>query len=192
MNSTEKYFVFIFPARGEIRKLLNLAVFALSPREKWPAHVTVAGPFQRRPHSRSNPNFNRTIFSLGVWNFFDQGLNTVYLKVGMPGMDKYWFKPTFMGNPVAHLSLYNGDDSEFAKDIFLAFQPIRLFFSFHTEGLEVVKSTSQKQFSLREEVDVNIMSDTKGMSLDDIVDLGKVERLRIAETALRQCKSIIH
>lgn len=188
MTSQPKYFVFIFPAKGEIRSLLNLSVFALSPSEKWPAHVTVAGPFQRRPSSRAQPNFDGTIFTLGVWNFFSQGLNTVFLKVGMEGIYKYWLKPSFIGDPVPHISLYNGSDREFARSAFNELEPKRFYFSFRTSGIEVVKSTAQRQFNLREEVDLSCLSQTKDMTLDDLAALSARDRIQIAALALDACR----
>ena len=81
-----KYFYFLYPKRGGIQSLLDLAVFALDPSERWPAHVTVAGPFFRKPRVAKPIAFDGTVFSLGVWNFFSDGLSTVYLRVGMQDM----------------------------------------------------------------------------------------------------------
>lgn len=190
MTTQEKYFVFINPAPSRIRKLLNLAIFALSPTEKWPAHITVAGPFNRRPRSRAHPEFDRTVFVLGVWNFFSIGFGTVYLKVGMPGIEKYWSKPDFVGNPVTHVSIYNGRDFEFANAIFNRLKPINPSFSFPVKGIDIIRSSSQGTTALREEVDISCLEETLGLSIEEVASLSKFERIEIAAKALEECNSV--
>ncbi len=187
MSRTSRYFVFIYPAPGIVRDCLNLAVFALSPREKWPAHVTVAGPFQRRPSSRAQPKFDSTIFALGIWNFFDDGLNTVYLKVGMPDLRRHWYKPGFITNAVPHLSLYNGDDSDFARELFIKLLPLNLQFAFSVKSIEIVNSSAQRPTDLRQQVNTGCLSITKGMEIDDIARLPSSDRMEIAIQALLAC-----
>ena len=189
MSEEARYFVFIYPALGEIRDYLNLAVFALSPREKWPAHITVAGPFSKRPSSRAEPKFNSTVFSLGIWHFFNDGLNTVYLKVGMPDLKRYWLKPGFATNAVPHLSLYNGKDAGFSREIFNKLQPLNLQFSFPVKSIEVVNSSAQRLTDLRQQINADCLKMTEGMQLDDIALLSNSERLEIAVQALMACQS---
>jgi hypothetical protein len=189
MSIDRKYFVFIYPAPGDVRNYLNLAVYALSPNEKWPAHITVAGPFKNFPRPRAQPKFDSTIFSLGPWNFFRDGLNTVYLKVGMPDIWKYWNKPSFIGNPVPHISLYNGSDPEFAKLIFEKINSIPLFFSFPAKGIQIVNSSAQRPTDLREQVNSGCLKSTSGMNLDEIARLPAMDRLEIAIEALARCQT---
>ncbi len=189
MKEASRYFVFVYPALGEVRDYLNLAVFALSPREKWPAHITVAGPFSKRPSSRAKPKFNSTVFSLGVWHFFNDGLNTVYLKVGMPALKRYWLKPGFATNAVPHLSLYNGIDAAFSREIFNKLQPLNLQFSFPVKSIEIVKSSAQRLTDLRQQINADCLKMTEGMQLDDIALLSNSERLEIAVQALKACQS---
>lgn len=189
MSDEARYFVFIYPALGEVRDYLNLAVFALSPREKWPAHITVAGPFSKRPSSRAEPKFDSTVFSLGIWHFFNDGLNTVYLKVGMPDIRRYWHKPGFATNPVPHLSLYNGKEVNFSREIFNKLHPLNLQFSFPVKSIEVVNSSAQRSTDLRQQISPDCLNITRGMQLDDIAKLSSGERLEIAVQALLACQS---
>ncbi|MCP9221594.1 2'-5' RNA ligase family protein [Erythrobacter sp. LQ02-29] len=188
MSESEKYFVFMFPAKSEIRDLLNLAVFILNPREKWPAHITVAGPFRRRPSARAQAKFKSSAFSLGAWNFFSEGRSTVYLKAGVPNIRKYWSKPDFIGNPVPHISIYNGKDLDTAKKIFHKIEPLRLIFGFNIEGIEIVRSSSQRQFDLRSSVNLEVMPGLQGMKLDDAAALSIEDRIDFAAEALAKCK----
>ena len=184
----KKFFVFIYPSDGRVQKLLDLSVFVLNPNEKWPAHVTLAGPFDRRPNSRSNSNFDATIFSLGVWNFFKDGLNTVYLKVGFTDWRKYWTKPDFVGDPVPHLSLYNGKDRDLAAQLFYRIQPTQPYFGFKINGITVVSSESaQAETLLRSRVDPRCLPATSNYTIDELARLTKEERIAIAAAALSAC-----
>ncbi|HMT42838.1 2'-5' RNA ligase family protein [Sphingorhabdus sp.] len=187
MNKSSRYFVFIYPSKSDIRDYLNLAVYALSPNEKWPAHITVAGPFAKLPRARAEAKFDATIFSFGVWNFFSQGINTVYLKVGVPDIRRYWLKPSFATNPVPHITLYNGDDAEYARLVFERLSKLKLEFSFRAQGISVVNSSAQRPMDLREQVNVSCLPRTRDLNVDDLRKLTPEERLEIAVDALSAC-----
>lgn len=187
MNKNSRYFVFIYPKKSDIRDYLNLAVYALSPNEKWPAHITVAGPFTKLPRARAAAKFDATIFSFGVWNFFREGINTVYLKVGVPDIRRYWLKPSFATNPVPHITLYSGDDEQYARLIFERLSKIKLEFSFRADGISVVNSSAQRPMDLREQVDVSCLPSTKSLNIDILRKMTPEERLEIAADALSAC-----
>jgi hypothetical protein len=105
----------------------------------------------------------------------------------MTDIFKYWVKPDFIGNPVPHLSIYNGKDPVFAEKIFVQLAQIRPVFAFDVEGIDVINSSGQRRMDLRQAVDVSCIDETKGMNLDYIAHLSADERLRIAALALKQC-----
>jgi hypothetical protein len=188
---SSRYFLFMYPFEADVRGLLSLAIFALNPEEKWPAHVTVAGPFNSRPHAPAKFDGKVPAFCLGTGNFFRQNLSTVYLNIGVHNLRKIWRKPDFTGDPVPHLSLYNGKDRDFAENIFRELSPVRPYFSFSAVGLSVVKSVSGQSVStLREQVDVSLLDETREMRLDQIRVLPSSERLQIAKLALTRCKQL--
>lgn len=183
-----KFFIFLYPSEVRVRSLINLAVFALNPSEKWPAHVTVAGPFSRRPSFSKTLPPNAVVFALGTGNFFPQGINTVHLRIGMPGIWRIWNKPDFRGNPVPHLSLYNGRDPDQAESIFERIRSINPHFSFVVSNPTIVSSISgQEVMALREQVDTSILPRTGNLRIDDLKNLDFPSRLTIAEEALRAC-----
>lgn len=181
MTDATKYFVFIYPSDGLVREILDLIVYTISPRERWPAHITVAGPFPRRPRPRSASTFTQSVFALGIGNFFASGSNAVFLRVGMHDIHKYWDKPSFPGVRIPHVSLYNGADAEFAMKLFLELSPARPVFSFETRGVEIVDSSRQLKMSLRERVNTSCLDATKGMRLDDFIDIPNIDRISIVK-----------
>lgn len=185
----KRYFFFMYPSQSEVRSLLNMAVFCLDPNEKWPAHITVAGPYQTRPKVKGLFNGEATAFALGCGNFFREGLSTVYLKVGVQNIWSVWRKPDFLGNPVPHLSLYNGKDRQYAEKIFTQAMSINPYFSFRSSGLSLVSSISGQQGTvLREQIDTKILDRTANMKIDEIRDLNSDERLELAMLCLAKLK----
>ena len=115
----DKYFVFIYPNAGLVRDLLNIAIFLLNPFEKWPAHITVAGPFyNKKQFALQKRVLDTTVFSLSRGNFFKHGSNAVFLNVGFREREEVWRKPDFTGNPIPHLTLYDGPDQMLANQLF--------------------------------------------------------------------------
>lgn len=181
----------MYPSQAEVRSLLNMAVFCLDPNEKWPAHITVAGPFQNRPKERAEFNGEATVFALGCGNFFKQGINTVYMKAGVQNIWRVWRKPDFMGNPVPHISLYNGKDRHLAEMIYSRINAINPYFSFRSSGLSLVSSYSgQQATTLREQIDTKVIPETFGKSLDEISGLSFEGRLEIATLCILRLKNI--
>lgn len=186
-----RYFLFMYPYEADVRSLLSLAVFALNPNERWPAHVTVAGPFNNRPRVRAKFEGHVPAFCLGIGNFFNQGLNTVYLHIGVRNLDRVWRKPDFSGDPVPHLSLYNGQDRDFALQVYSEMNLLKPWFSFSATGLTLVTSISgQSVTALREQINVKLLDETSGLRIDEIREMGEQDRLAIAKRAVERCKEL--
>lgn len=185
----DRYFVFVMPDDPRLEALLNIAIFSLNPREKWSAHVTVAGPFPDRRFFSTPPDFSAIVRCLGVGNFFDSGSAAVYLKAGFEGIDQVWKKPDFKGQRIPHLTLYDGSDIRFARLIFENFRVINPYFYFYSHRLEVV-GTELDQFrsDLREGLDMTIMPETTNLQIDDLAGLPEIERLNLAGIALRRAR----
>lgn len=181
----DRYFIFLYPERGEIRSCLDLMVYLLNPREKWPAHITVAGPFQSKRDFRIKSKFDATVFALNVGTFFGSGSPTVFIHVGFLGRSKVWKKPDFKGNPIPHLTLYDGKDMEFAQQVYRIVSRHKPAFSFNTTGLQVVNSVpGQYRADLRESVDVTLLEETASLTIDEVAALPAGVRLSLVEKLL--------
>ncbi len=182
---TTSFFIFLYPEPGRTKALLDMCIFLLNPREKWPAHITVAGPFPNKRRFTTLRPFKATVFGMGVFNFFRNNSPTVYLKVDFLERSEIWKKPDFVGQPIPHLTLYDGSDMEQAKAIFTMASRLNPYLSFQALGLYVVESTKgQYRADLRNAVDVRVIEDTAGMKLDEIAALDFKTRLALAEKAL--------
>ena len=182
----ERYFVFLYPAESILKSYLDLAIFLLNPNEKWPAHVTVAGPFKnRRKFLINRRHMDTSVFVLSRGNFFAHGQNTVFLNVGFPGLSRVWKKPDFKGNPIPHITIYDGKDAGFAEEVFTSLAKIRFPFSFEARDLQVVNAVSgQSRSDLRVAVNPSVLPETAGLALDGLKMLPRTARLNLAMKAL--------
>ncbi len=182
----EKFFVFLYPVESETKKFLDLAIYLLNPDEKWPAHVTVAGPFKdRRRFAIQKRDFSTTVFAMTKGNFFHFGSGTVFFHVGFPERDQVWSKPDYPGVPLPHLTLYDGKDMEFAKEVFDKVAAKAGNFSFDVQRLDVVGSISgQRRSDLRMAADLALLPETQFMQHRDVQELPADLRIRYASEAL--------
>jgi len=182
----DRYFIFVYPEKGEVQQLLDLAIYLINPREKFPAHVTVAGPFYNRKHFAIRKNdLDTTVFSLSRGNFFQYGSNTVFLNVGFAERAQVWKKPDFKGNPIPHLTLYDGQEDSLARYLFKELGSIPLNFSFRAKGLHVVNSVSgQARSDLKLAVETGVLEETRGKSIEEVGALPPRYRVKLAIRAL--------
>lgn len=188
---SKRYFIFLYPEPGPVKSYLDLAIFLLNPNEKWPAHITVAGPFPNKRRFRiQNRVFESTVFALGVGSFLPK-TGTVYIHVGFRDQWSVWKKPDFVGNPIPHLTLYDGRDVEFGTRVFSIANKIKPYFSFYTRGLQVVESISgQYRADLRESVDFSLMPELRGAVARDVAEMPVDDRLELFGKALRAASNV--
>lgn len=183
-----KYFVFLYPDKGVVKSLLDLSIFLLNPDEKWPAHITVAGPFRnRRGFNITAREYRSNVAIFGASNFFKNGSPTIYFNAQLSQLDEIWRKPDYPFNRIPHLTLYSGDDLDYAHQIFEMISKRPRKFSFTVKGLHVVQSKSgQLQTDLRQQVDLSADTATAELALDDVKHLTKRERIELAEAVLNR------
>lgn len=103
--------------------LFDLARLVLEPEYSRKAHITLRGPYKRRPHKNSKWFSHKVddVTFLGPGHFFEGSQNTVFLKCEIPFISDIWRKPTYP-NGVPHLTIYDGEDRRFAWYIFRTLQ----------------------------------------------------------------------
>ena len=168
-----------------LSRLLDLAIFAMNPRERWPAHVTLAGPYTTKQELPREVDFHQQISTFGAGHFRSNTQNTVYLHVGSADMQHHIRKPDY-GSAIPHITLYNGLNHLLGDKYFEEVQKLRFFTHFYATQLHQVESSKQLDLKLRSRVDLSILEETKGMMLDDFIDMPDVTRITVAVAALRE------
>lgn len=187
--ASSRFFVFLYPEPSPEKTYLDLAIYLLNPKEKWPAHVTVAGPFVDRSRFQITVReYQSTVFLYSPSNFFRYEKPTVFLHAGFQELDAIWRKPDFKGsNPIPHVTLYDGDDKKFARRVFQMLQETKLSCAFNVRGLHVVESIpGQYRNDLQLAAQLDEIDETRGMSHRDVSNLQPRERLRLARIALER------
>lgn len=168
---SNRYFRFLSPADEHVERLINTAIFILNPKEKWRAHVTLAGPFpNRRAIPEKNAMFGGMVSVMGVGTFFNERQCTVFLKTDGPGVKDLWNKPDFEYNP--HMTIYDGKNYALAKELANLLGSERLFFHFPQTIVYFVNATSGQG-----RLDLLSGSFSTGVKEIDKMDHADVERL---------------
>jgi hypothetical protein len=179
-----KYFVFMYVDDTRLRNYLNLAIFLLNPEERWPAHVTIAGPFNRREAVPRTLEFSQEVFVLGRGRFLNGQRHTVYLHVGSRDMRSRVAKPDYP-NAIPHLTLYNGEDERTAEQLYAGLEKTLVFGQFNTSRLEIVDSKQYRFDSLESQIHPDLLPWTQGRTLNELKSLDLDRRVNLALAALR-------
>lgn len=166
-----------------LRDYLNLAIYLLNPREKWPAHVTIAGPFRRTAEIPRSLRFVEQISILGRGRFQNGARATIFLRVGSRDIVSRMKKPDYPDS-VPHLSLYSGPDTELADLLYTELESAKLYGVFYATHFDVVEARQQFKFDFRFEVRADVLPETAGKSLDQLALLDKQTRVKLAVQAI--------
>jgi hypothetical protein len=103
----------------KVDRLLDLARLILEPDYARKTHITLRGPYSRKP--KRNVKWLTTEIGPVTFTkpgcFFNERQNTVYLRAEISGIAEIWSKPDYPEG-VPHLSLYDGEDRTFAWALF--------------------------------------------------------------------------
>ena len=161
-----QYFYVIEIAHPEIRCLLNAMCVMADPRGTEGAHVTLRGPHKRRVKTQKFRQllFNQKISILGVGQFFGKHQSTVFLHCGFPLLEEVWFKPDYRDRN-CHITVYDGDDKGFAKELFSVLRSRKLYFSFYPSSIiEVPDIPRQMDMSGQWKLDLSCLDSLLGIS----------------------------
>jgi hypothetical protein len=182
MNS--RFFVFLYVEDHKLSNLINTAIVALDPSERWPAHITLAGPYPNRRSTPRNLEFSRRVSVIGVDQFRSEFQNTVYLTVGARDMRDVWRKPDYPYKP--HLTIYNGSNHELGDELFKQLKTHRPIFKFDVSKLYVVESGAQRDFNLMSQIDLSFSPIIENMSVTDFRHIDDDMRIKIAVECIKK------
>jgi hypothetical protein len=130
-----RFFYAIFIGDPFLQRSLDVLRLLANPDEKWPAHITVRGPYSEE--LEIDPKIlaveGKTVRITGVGDFFDSSQNTVYLKCQSRVLRQVWDKPHFGYCP--HITLYDGSSRPFARHLKDVLSGCPLQISFPATGL---------------------------------------------------------
>jgi hypothetical protein len=184
-----RYFVFLTILEKDISNLLDIAIFTLNQREKWGAHVTVAGPYNDTRNLPRQRAFERKVSVVGVGQFKSETQNTVFLRVGTDNLRDIWFKPDFPFNP--HLTIYDGNNEALADNLYHRLKDIRPVMMFHVSKLNVVSAPSGEPL-LPIVPPIKFLKDymLPVSSFDEAWKLTDENKVELAVSAIRRAKEI--
>jgi hypothetical protein len=131
------YSIFVPPGRA--RTLLDAIRLFARPTAKYPAHVTVRGPYAEPADMTEWESVvcGQRIDINGVGTFFENDQNTVFLKVHSAAVRAVWDKPDYPDyNP--HLTVCDALSRLFAEGVLAVLSAHPPRFSFRAEGLEMM------------------------------------------------------
>lgn len=179
-----RYFVFLYVEDPVLSNMLNTAILALNPSDRWPAHITLAGPYETRRSVPRNLEFSHRVSVIGVNQFRTDTQNTVHFRVGAHGMKDVWRKPDYPYNP--HMTIYDGPNHSLGDELFHQLQQLRPIFKFEVTKLNIVASGAQRDFNLLAHVDTSFSPILHDMGLEDLRNLTDDDRIFVAIEAIRR------
>lgn len=150
MNIMPKNFYVLYTKDKAIEDMLNAIKNFSDDSQRTSAHITVCGPYSRKLPQLKVDSFSKKISNTllrfsGVGNFFNYGQNTVFFKCDdNKGLRKIW-KKTGYKDFKPHITLYDGDDKEFAKKLFNKLQQNFKPFDFKVDKLSYLESKSSDE-----------------------------------------------
>lgn len=184
-----RYFVFLYIDDGKIGSLLNTAIAVLNPRAKWPAHITVSGPFSSRRKLPRRLEYRRPVVVYGVGQFRSDTQNTVFLRVGAEGLRDISFKEDYDFNP--HITLYDGVDHQLGDALYQELEESFAFSSFYVSDLAHVEAgRDQRDMDfLLHHLDEELLG-ALNVTAGSFDEFSIEERVRLASRAVREALEV--
>ncbi len=177
MSSAPRIFYVVYVPAGEFRACLDAMRVIARPQTRFPAHLTVRGPYAEpldvSPHS---DRIRDAIIRIAGVGTFSGGQNTVFLHCSCPDLLTVWDKRDYGYNP--HITLYDGDSPAFAEALYEVVEHAQLRYSFRARGLEPLISRREESSSpLRDRLDTAALAELFGewpsASVIDAMDDGE-------------------
>lgn len=117
------FFYGVYPGNKKIARLFDLARLIVQPDYARKAHITLRGPYEKRPSRRSKwlgIKLHDAILARPA-TFFNEWQNTVYLRAELIEARDVSWKKDFQDS-IPHLSIYDGPDRTTAWQVFQCLQ----------------------------------------------------------------------
>ncbi len=176
---------------GPLLDCLNSIIFFANPDEKHPAHLTLRGPEDKSDKlaEKAQTALSGTPLKMvAVGDFFAEGRQTVYLHCGNGLIKHFWHKPDFPC-PVPHVTLYDGHDEKFARELRHRLGRHRMVFEITIKDFKAVKAVpGQSQFNLFYDLNPLFIADILGKEKNPIESVRRLSIARRLNAIERFCK----
>lgn len=152
MNKPKSFYV-VYPANQDLRNLLNSLKYIADENQRTEAHITVRGPYVNRLSKRNLMKFsaiikNEELQISKVDNFFAFNQNTVFFKCDEnENLKAIWKKLTY-NEFRPHITIYDGDNEEFAHKLFNKLSSDFKPFTYRVSALEWLEPKSNQTLDL--------------------------------------------
>lgn len=181
-------FYVVYPADEIIKLLINAIRVIADERQRSQVHITVRGPYAKKLSKDKEDKYSsiirgEKIHVIGIGSFFSDDQNTVYYKCTRNAkLKKIWMKTSYKDfNP--HMTIYDGEDKDYAMKIYKVLRQNFVNFSFQIEELAWLEPKNRSKlelFNLKTVIDFNRVSSILNYNLtpEKVIELDKEERLQ--------------
>ena len=182
-----KFFHVIYVEVGLRADLLDALRLVCNPDTRQAAHLTVRGPFVQPGVATGLRTrvLGVPVVVGGLATFFESNRNTVFLEARADGLRDVWHKPDFPFRP--HVTIYDGEDVDFAARLFRLLAPIPMCFAFVARELCVL-ATGGNDLPFSDALLARIVG--PGTSRETLRALSTERRLILAEELARRLASM--
>lgn len=181
-------FYVTYPSNENVRNLINAIRVIAEENQRTQVHITVRGPYKKRISGKKIKELSYVINGeqikvIDVDNFFDSNQNTVFFRCEVNlNLKKVWEKKSYKEyNP--HITIYNGLDNFFAREIFKVLKQDFKPFKYQIDGLSWLEPKSKEKlelFHLKSVIDFKKMSEILGceINLTTIKNMNQKDRIK--------------
>lgn len=194
-------FYVLFPPSGEVSARLDTIRYLANPRERWPVHITVRGPYGRQLPSTLLAQYNRDLHGnkievSGAGHFIGPSQHTVFLACEGSRLKYVWAKSDYGYHP--HLTLYDDGDAKIASDVERVVRGHDFRWSFRADKLqplvgsnEWARAKTQQRFDLLLSFQpaVGKRIGARSESASDAASLPWSERIALIETLFEEASA---
>ena len=146
-------FYVVYPSDDTIRLYINAIRVIAEENQRSQVHITMRGPYKKQLPKKKLEELStlikgEEIFVINVGNFFNSNQNTVFFTCAeTDNLRKVWKKTTYTDfNP--HLTIYDGDDNEYAKQLYSILKEQFVPYSFHIQELSWLEPKNKEKLEL--------------------------------------------
>jgi hypothetical protein len=175
-----RVFYVVYVTDYALRKCIDAIRLLADPSVRWPAHITVRGPYPQ-PHNLGS--IGATIRGVlirmrAIGRFYAETQHTAYLACESPELRMIWDKPHYDYNP--HITIYDGSSRTFSLALWEIMEASPVDRSFIADGLnQLVSGNGRGELCPRCVFDCDLIEGIIGANLQPSVlpSLDEADRL---------------